>query len=72
MTTKEIFESIITKPKWYAGIKATESKFYTAQSANRIKDRYRRGVLSDVIIEKVLNSHGYYKADTVWIKKENR
>ena len=72
MTTEELFNLIISKPKWYAGIESKKGKYHNPQSANRIKDRYKRGVLSNDIIEKILNSHGYYKNEVVWVKRLNK
>ena len=71
MTTKEIFEFIIAKPKWYAGIESKKGKYHNAQSANRIKFRFRNGTLSDTQIEKILNKHDYFKNEVSWFFKPN-
>lgn len=69
MTIEEIFELITSKPKWYAGLRDRNGKYYNAQSANRIKDRFRRRVLTPASIEKIFNSHGYYATEISWIYK---
>lgn len=66
MTTKEAWSQIIVKPKWYAGIKTNSGNYHTAQSANRIKNRFKQGVLSFSTIEKILNHYGYERTETVW------
>lgn len=71
MTTEEIFNIITSNPKWYAGIEYSYEKYYNAQSANRIKDRFKRGVLSDKIIERIFNKHSYFKNETTW-KQQNK
>lgn len=60
MTQDQIWESIVSKPKWYAGIVNEHGGFYNAHSARNLKIRYKNKTLSDHIIERVLNSHGYY------------
>lgn len=59
MDVNEIWEEIISKPKWYAGILTSSGSFYTAQSARYLKESFKNGSLSESIIEKILNSHGY-------------
>lgn len=60
IATTDIWNSIITKPKWYAGIRSATGTFYTAQSAAKVKKRFEEGTLSFEIIETVLNAHGYH------------
>lgn len=57
---EEIWNEIITRPKWYAGVRNCSGGFYTAQAARNLKVRFKAGLLSREIIERVLNSHGYY------------
>ena len=68
MTTSEIAESIFQLPKWYASI-PVKSGFMTAQAANRVKNRFSKGRLSNDMIEKIFNHHGYFIADKTWIRK---
>ena len=62
-----IWNEIISKPKWYAGIRNENGSFYTAQSASKIKSRYRNGTLSEHIFEKILRAHGY-SLEKRWVK----
>lgn len=63
----EIWNEIISKPKWYAGILNEKGSFYTAQSASKIKSRYKNGTLSETILEKILFAHGY-SLEKRWVK----
>lgn len=66
MKTKGIWDDITSKPKWYAGIKNKKGNFHTAQSANRMKNKFKDGKLSDAVVETVLNHYGYFKKETEW------
>lgn len=68
MTTKEIALYIFSQPKWYASIPRGEG-FMNAQTANRIKARFKNGTLSDKAIEEIFNHYGYFVADKSWIKR---
>lgn len=68
MSTKEIFDIITSKPKWYAGI-PSKTGFHNAQSANRIKARFRASRLPDKKIEDIFNFFGYFKNEVTWEKK---
>lgn len=59
MTTDQIWQEIIAKPKWYAGIKSETGSFYSAQSASMLKRRYIQKTLSESILERVFKAHGY-------------
>ena len=59
MTTEQIWNDIIAKPKWYSGIKSGVGKFYTAQDAYLLKRNFKRGVLSESTIERIFKAHGY-------------
>lgn len=63
----EIWNEIISKPKWYAGIVSETGSFYNAQTAAKIKSRYKNGTLSERILERILNSHGYV-LEKRWVK----
>lgn len=63
----EIWNEIISKPKWYAGILNENGIFYNAQSASKIKSRYRNGTLSETVLEKILTAHGYI-LEKKWVK----
>lgn len=69
MDTKEIWQSITSKPKWYAGIKNRNGNYYTAQSANRLKNLFKKGKLNQTFIEYIFSHFGYYKEETKWLKK---
>lgn len=71
MQTKEIAELIFSIPKWYASIKSNRNinQYLNAQTANRIKKRYRDGTLSNDMIESIFNHYGYFIADKTWVKK---
>lgn len=64
---KEIFESIICQPKWYAQIMGRD-KHLDAQSANRVKDRFYKGTLSGKMLEQIFNKFNYVKKEKVWQK----
>lgn len=68
MSTKDIFDLITSKPKWYAGM-PSKTGFHNAQSANRIKARFRIGNLSEKRIEEIFNRFGYFKNEVTWVKK---
>lgn len=70
METKEIAEKIFAMPKWYASI-FSKGKFMNAQTANRIKKRFRNNTLSFEMLEMVLNHHGYFVADKRWVINQN-
>lgn len=63
-----IWLDITSRPKWYAGIKTKNGSFYTAQSAKHLKDSFYKNTLSEYIIEKVLNAHGYFLQKS-WVKR---
>lgn len=63
---KKIFESIISKPKWYAGLRDKKGSFITAQSANRIKSRFEKGNLSEYYVKYIFNVHGWFKPEVNW------
>lgn len=70
METNEIAQIIFTTPKWYASIPSRVNiGFMDAQTANRIKARFKRGVLSFEMLELIFNHHGYFIADKSWMKK---
>lgn len=70
METKEIAEIIFNTPKWYASIPSRISiGFMDAQTGNRIKARYKRGVLSFEMMELIFNHHGYFITDKTWKKQ---
>lgn len=59
IVTKAIWEQIISKPKWYAGIRTTTGTFYSAQAAGTLKKSFENGTLSLEIIETIFEAHGY-------------
>lgn len=69
MDTIEIFKSITSQPKWYAGIKIGES-YMSTQAANRIKARFTKGTLSEKKIEQIFAHFGYIKTTKLWEKKQ--
>lgn len=71
MDTIEIWGVITSKPKWYAGILTSTGSFYSAQSARYLKESFKEGTLSEPILEKILNAHGYYLEKT-WVLKDPR
>lgn len=68
LTEQEIFESIIAKNKWYAGLRTDRGNFHTAQSANQMVRRYRNGTLSADKIKQIFNKHGWIKPEVQWGK----
>ncbi len=68
MSTKEIFDEITSKLKWYAGM-PSKTGFHNAQSANRIKARFNNGTLPDKTIEQIFNHFGYVKNEITWVRK---
>lgn len=69
METNEIFILITSEPKWYAGMLSKKSAFHNAQSANRIKSRFKNGTLPEKTIEQIFNHFGYVKNAVTWEKK---
>lgn len=67
-STKQIWESIIVKPKWYAGIRNKAGGFYTAQAAADLKKRFKQGSVSWDIIETIFAAHGYTLIKQ-WVRK---
>lgn len=53
MTAIEVFNEIISKPKWYAG-------FVSAQNATNIKRRFKAGKLEYSTLCKMFNYYGYH------------
>lgn len=68
MKTQEVWNIITSKPKWYAGIKTNTGSFHTAQSANRMKNRFKKGLLTDKTISYILGKFGYVKKEIEWRK----
>jgi hypothetical protein len=68
MTTNQIWDIITSQPKWYAGIKTRTGSYHTAQSANRLKNRFKKKMLSEEYIEYILNRHGFIKNEITWTK----
>lgn len=68
MNTTEAWNEITSKPKWYAGIKTNSGSFHTAQSANRLKNRFKKGLLTDKTISYILKEFGYVKEEIKWRK----
>lgn len=68
--TTSIWNSIIAKPKWYAGIRNLQGGFYSAQSANHLKKSFEAGTLSLDIIQTVFEAHGYTLIQQ-WVRKSN-
>lgn len=68
MDINEIWKEVTSKPKWYAGIKSNLGSFYSAQTAYLVKRRFERGVLSEEILERILNEHGYF-LEKRWVKR---
>lgn len=68
MTEKEIFNTIIQIPKWYAGIPVGGGRSIDAHYAGQIKRRFEAGGLSEKLIERIFNYHGYFKS-VVWERK---
>lgn len=66
-TTDEIFKIITSKPKWYIGL-PSRNGFHNAQSANRLKNRYKNNNLSEKSIENLFSYYGYSKIETKWEK----
>lgn len=50
---------VITKPKWYAGIRTRNGTFYSAPKAFKLKEDFREGRLSLKLVFKVLEAHGF-------------
>ena len=63
MTTNEVFEAIISEPKWYAG------KF-SSQYGSKLKRLHRSGKLSDVNYAGLFRLFGYelVKKEIEWKK----
>jgi hypothetical protein len=61
MTAIEVFNTITTEPKWYAG-------FTTPQNASNIKSRFESQTLEFATLEKMFNHYGYYLTAS-WDKK---
>jgi hypothetical protein len=53
MTAGEIFNKIVSEPKWYAG-------YTSAQHANLIKKRFNDQTLEFKTLTKLFNHFGYY------------
>lgn len=64
---KKIFEEITAMPKWYAGIHG-RNRHLDAAAANRIKNRFNAGTLSDKMLERIFNKFGYFKKTEIWNK----
>jgi hypothetical protein len=62
MTSKEVFEEITSKEKWYAG-------YISPQYATNIKAKFKSGKLAFKTLEKLFNHFGYY-LNEAWDKKE--
>jgi hypothetical protein len=71
MNQTEIANQIFSIPKWYASIpkRGFTDQYLNAQTANRIKKRFKDGTLSDKMIEIIFNHYGYFIADKTWIRK---
>lgn len=67
MNENEIFITITSVQKWYAGVPC-RSGFHNAQSANRLKKRFYNGCVSEKTLEKIFNHFGYIKNKTTWSK----
>lgn len=68
LTEQEIFNDIITKSKWYAGLRTNRGTYHSAQSANRLVKSFRNGTLSPDKIKQIFNKHGWIKPEVQWQK----
>lgn len=61
MTTKEVFEAIISEPKWYAGN-------FSSQYGSKLKRKHREGSLSNVTYNSLFRLFGFeqVKIETTW------
>lgn len=63
MTAIEVFNEIVSEPKWYAG-------FTTPQNASNIKARFEAKTLDFSTLEKMFNHYGYFSNCTSpWEKR---
>ena len=67
-TTSELFEFITSQPKWYIGI-PSKNGFHNAQSANRLKNRYKNNKLSEKSMSVIFEHFGYTKNESLWTMK---
>ena len=68
MDTDNIWDTIVKKHKWYAGIVSDSGAFYSEQAAYNLKRRYKNGTLSLRILERIFNAHGYY-LEKRWVSR---
>lgn len=65
--TKELFELITSKPKWYIGL-PSKNGYHNAQSANRLKNRFKNNNISEKSLNNLFSYYGYVKTETQWNK----
>lgn len=69
MSTKDLWEEITSKPKWYAGLRTLGGSFHTAQSANNLKLRFKQGKLSMKLITDIFRQCGYVRTPEKWDRR---
>lgn len=65
--TTELFELITSKPKWYIGL-PSKNGYHNAQSANRLKNRFKNNSISEKSLINLFSYYGYFKTETKWEK----
>lgn len=69
MSTEELWASITSKPKWYAGLRSESGAFISPQYANRLKHRFESGSISRKTILCIFKQYGYLPAATEWVSE---
>lgn len=68
MTETEIFNEIIQRPKWYAGLRTDRGNYHTPPTARKMVERFNNGTLSADKIKQIFNKHGWVKPEVNWEK----
>lgn len=67
MTEKEVFEEIIKRPKWYAGIRSPNGTFMTPNAGYKFKKAFDKNKHSIRLMNIIFKNHGYEKTEN-WTK----
>lgn len=69
MKTEQVFNEIVSEPKWYANLPNGKGGFMSAQLASMFKRNFKRGTLKQSTINRFFAKFGYEQNEVTWTKK---